>query len=108
MPWYLVALLVSLAGMLTIDARHRLALWHRPGRSLAVIAAGAVGFLAWDLVAIGLGFYHLGAGSALAGIEVAPHLPVEEIVFVVFLCHLTLVAHALALRLLAPAPEGAR
>lgn len=101
-PWYLIALLVSLAGMLTIDARHRVALWHRPGRSLAVIAAGAVGFVVWDLVAIGLGFYHLGAGSALSGIEVAPHLPVEEIVFVVLLCHLTLVVHGLALRRLAP------
>lgn len=98
MPWYLLALAVSLAGMLVVDARHRLVLWDTPGRSAAVIAAGAAGFLVWDLVAINRGFYGIGSGPALAGVEVAPHLPVEEIVFVVFLCHLTLVLHALAVR----------
>ena len=101
-PWYLLALLFSAAGVLTIDARHRLALWDSPGRSAAVIGAGTVGFLVWDLVAIDLGFYGLGAGPALSGIELAPHLPLEEVVFVMFLCHLTLVTHALALRLTAP------
>jgi lycopene cyclase domain-containing protein len=99
--WYLVALLVSLAGVVLVDARHRLFVWDRPGRAAAVLAVGVVLFLCWDAVAIARGFYERGGGGALLGVELAPHLPVEELVFVTFFSYLTMVVFAATHRLVA-------
>jgi lycopene cyclase domain-containing protein len=89
--WYLVVLLVSLAGVMLLDARHRLFVWDRPRRALAVLAVGVALFLTWDVLAIGRGFYERGRSDALLGAELAPHLPVEELVFVTFFAYLTMV-----------------
>lgn len=111
--WYLGALAFSFAGVVTIDARWKVALFARERRARAftvvVTLVGAAGFLAWDAVAISRGFFGRGESPAMLGIEVAPHLPVEELVFVTFLSYLTLVVFAGALRLLgqdgSPTPE---
>ncbi|WP_102510219.1 lycopene cyclase domain-containing protein [Sanguibacter massiliensis] len=101
---YLAALLVSAAGVLAIDLRWRLLLGARRSpfgtrlRVLGVVGAGAALLLVWDVVAIRAGFYGRGLGDALVGVEVAPHLPIEEIVFVVFLAYVTLVVAAGMLR----------
>lgn len=95
---YLTVLLISLACMVLVDRRARLVLWSaHPVRGAMVLAAGTVVFLAWDLVAIRAGFYERG-GAVMTGVELAPHLPVEELFFVVFLCYVTLVLHGLVLR----------
>lgn len=112
--WYLGALAFSFAGVVTIDARWKVALFARERRARAltvvVTLVGAAGFLAWDAVAISRGFFGRGESPAMLGIEVAPHLPVEELVFVTFLSYLTLVVFAGALRLLgqdgSPTPEA--
>jgi lycopene cyclase domain-containing protein len=96
---YVVALLVSLAGMLLLDARHRLFVWAQPRRALVVLAVGVVFFLSWDAVAIARGFFERGGADALLGVEVAPHLPVEELVFVTFFSYLTMVVFTAAHRL---------
>lgn len=108
MTWlYLACLLVSLGGMVLLDLRWRLFLFARPGRGLVTLAAGALLFLLADLVSIALGFYGRGQSPALSGIEVSPHLPVEELVFIVFLCYLTMVLHGLVNRFVLP-PAGER
>jgi len=104
--WYLVALLVSLAGVALLDARHRLFVWHRPRRALTVVAVGAGLFLCWDAVAIAAGMFERGRGAALLGIEVAPHLPVEELVFVTFFSYLTMVVFTATHRLVAAREPG--
>jgi len=104
--WYLVALLVSLAGVAAIDARHRLFAWAHPRRALAVLAVGVSLFLVWDAVAIAGGFYERGRGDTLLGIEVAPHLPVEELVFVTFFSYLAMVVFTGAHRLVAGRAAG--
>src|SRR5699024_1549472 len=93
---YLAALLVSAGCMLLIDFRYRLFVFHRPLRALAVIAVGTAFFLLWDVVAIWLGIFLHGAadsdGSAyMTGIMLGPELPLEELVFLMFLCHITMV-----------------
>jgi lycopene cyclase domain-containing protein len=98
--WYLGALLLSLAGLVVLDARLRLFLWRDAGRGLAVLAIGDAFFLAWDALTISRGYVSRGGGGALLGIEVAPHLPVEELVFVTFLGYLAMLAFPLAGRLL--------
>lgn len=107
-PLYLLALLVSAAGVLTIDLRHRLVLGADARRGLIAVAAGAGLFLVWDVVAIAGGMYGRGGSATLTGLEVAPHLPIEEIVFVTFFSHLALVVHALVMRLAARGEDGSR
>ncbi|MBD8058658.1 lycopene cyclase domain-containing protein [Cellulomonas sp. JH27-2] len=103
--WYLTFELVSLACIVALDARYRLFLWADLRRGLVVLVTGVVFFLAWDVVAIHEGFYGRGKGSAMLGVEVAPHLPVEELVFITFLTYLTMVVLAMVRRGLA-AGEG--
>jgi lycopene cyclase domain-containing protein len=101
MSWlYLAAILGSTACMGLVDHRWRLFLFRRPSRALLVVAAGVVGFLTWDLLAIGLDIYRRGESPAMTGVELVPELPLEEVAFVVFLCYLTMVLHRLFARVL--------
>ncbi|UFU03283.1 lycopene cyclase domain-containing protein [Ruania suaedae] len=92
---YLICLLVPLACLVVMDARWRLAFWYAPVRAVVTVLGAGVVFLIWDLVAIGAGFYHRGQSPAMTGIEVAPELPVEELVFITFLCYLSLIVFRL-------------
>ncbi|GAA2903219.1 lycopene cyclase domain-containing protein [Microbacterium esteraromaticum] len=88
---YLIALLVSLAGMVLLDVRHRLFLGRDPLRATIVLAAGTVFFLLWDIAGIGLGIFFRDDGEFATGILLAPELPLEEPIFLLFLCQLTMV-----------------
>ncbi len=92
---YGAALLVSTACIALLDARFRLVLWREGRRSLIVLAIGIAFFLVWDLIAIAQDFYHRGESEAMTGIMLAPELPVEELLFITFLCYVTLVLHGL-------------
>ncbi|NYE19938.1 lycopene cyclase domain-containing protein [Microbacterium immunditiarum] len=97
---YLLAILVSAAAIVALDARFRLAAWRARGRTLVAVAVGTVFFIAWDLVGIAAGVFVKGDSPLYLGIDLAPHLPVEEPVFLAFLCYLALVAWAAARRFL--------
>ncbi|MGY3566462.1 lycopene cyclase domain-containing protein [Sinomonas sp. RB5] len=98
---YLIALLVSAAGVTTLDARFRLAFWRAPRAAALTVAAGTVFFLAWDAAGIAAGiFLHLGSPLA-TGIMLAPQLPLEEPVFLAFFCYTALALYAGAERALA-------
>lgn len=92
---YLAALLVSTSGMALLDRRFRLVLWRAPRRAALVIGVGAVFFLLWDLAAIASGHYVAGNSPGMTGIMLAPELPLEELVFVTFLCYTALVLRGL-------------
>ena len=92
---YLLCLLTALACMVLLDRRFRLALWQAPRRAATVLAAGVALFLAWDLAAIAAGHYRMGDSALMSGIELGPELPLEELVFLVFLCYVTLVVRGL-------------
>jgi lycopene cyclase domain-containing protein len=97
---YLLAILVSAAGIITLDARFRLAVWRSPGRTAAAVAVGVVFFLAWDAVGITTGVFLKGDSPLFTGVDIAPELPLEEVFFLAFLCYLGLVVWAAALRLI--------
>jgi lycopene cyclase domain-containing protein len=108
---YLLCLLTALGCMLLLDRRFGLALWRAPRRAATVLLAGTALFLAWDLAAIGSGHYRMGEGEWMSGIELGPELPLEELVFLLFLSHLTLALWGLLDRLLGrrrpiPAPTS--
>lgn len=92
---YLAMLLGALGCMALLDRRFSLVFPRSPWRAAAVLATGTAFLLAWDVLAIGNGFYHRGESTAMTGVLLAPELPLEELVFVVFLCYLTLVLHGL-------------
>ena len=100
---YLAAIVASTLCMGLIDRRWRLVLFDRPRLALAVVGCGVAFFLVWDLAAIGLGVYERGKSPAMTGVELVDELPVEEVFFIVFLCYLTLVVHALSRLVLSPA-----
>jgi lycopene cyclase domain-containing protein len=95
---YLIAILLSAAGIALIDLRWRLVFGPAPVRSAAAILIGTAFFVIWDLVGIATGVFVKGDSPLLLGVDLAPHLPLEEPVFLAFLCYLALVAHAAALR----------
>lgn len=95
---YLLAILVSAGCITLLDARFRLAFWASPVRSTIAVAVGTVFFLAWDLVGIATGVFVKGDSPLYVGWDLAPHLPVEEPLFLAFLCYLTLVAFGAAAR----------
>ena len=85
---YLLALLVSLTGMVVLDRRFRLFFWREPRVAAVVLITGVLFFLAWDLAGISAGIFYRGETSFMTGLQVAPELPVEEIFFLTFLCYL--------------------
>jgi lycopene cyclase domain-containing protein len=102
---YLAAILVSAAGVAVLDVRFRLAARAAPGRTLAAVAIGTAFFVAWDLAGIAAGVFVKGASPLLLGVDLAPHLPLEEPLFLAFLCYLALVLAAAATRLLRRRPR---
>lgn len=98
---YLFALLASLAGMLLLDWRFRLFFW-RDARSAAIVTVvGILCFLAWDAAGIAAGVFLRGDAAIATGIVLAPELPLEEPVFLLFLVVCTMVVYAGAARILA-------
>ena len=96
---YLAAILFSALGVLLIDRRWRLAAWQAPARTALAVGIGTAFFLAWDAVGIATGVFVKGDSALLLGVDLAPHLPLEEPVFLAFLSYLALVAWSGALRL---------
>ena len=87
---YLAALLIALTGMVLLDRRFRLFLWAAPRRAALVLLVGVAFFVAWDLAGIHLGIFSRGETAFMTGLQVAPELPVEELVFLALLCYLTM------------------
>jgi len=97
---YLGVLLAGLACMVLLDARYRLVFGAAGGRAAIALAIGVAFFLAWDLSGIALGIFHRGENAVSTGILLAPELPLEELVFLAFLCYLTLVLSTGIVRLI--------
>ncbi len=93
---YLAAILASAAGIALLDRRWRLAAWRAPARTVGAVLLGTAFFLAWDAAGIASGVFVKGDSPLLVGVDLAPHLPLEEPFFLAFLCYLALVVEAAA------------
>lgn len=91
---YLGAILFSLVGMMLIDLKYSLALRVAPVRTTVTVLLGTVFFLAWDLVGIVTGVFLKGESPLFVGVMLAPHLPLEEVFFLLFLSYLAVVMFA--------------
>ena len=97
---YLLALLGALGCMLLLDRRYRLFFWRDPLAALIVTAAGVALFLAWDAAGIAAGVFLRGDAAIATGILLAPELPIEEPVFLLFLVVCTMILYTGSARLL--------
>ena len=91
---YATVLVISALCMLLVDRRWRLALFRAPLPTALTIASCVAVLLLWDLAGIRLGLFIRGAGPWQSGLQLAHELPVEELLFLTFLSHLTLVIDA--------------
>lgn len=105
---YLAALLVTLGCMLLLDWRFRLFFWRDAIAATAVTLVGLAFFLVWDVAGIAGGIFFRGEGVIATGILLAPELPIEEPVFLVFLVVCTMVVYTGAVRVLAAARRRPR
>ncbi|MBS1673476.1 MAG: lycopene cyclase domain-containing protein [Actinobacteria bacterium] len=105
---HLSLLAVSIIGVGIVDARWRLFLWAEPRRALLVLLAGVAVLLVWDLVGIATGIFAREANPFSTGILLAPHLPIEEPVFLLFLVQVTMVLYTGARRILRSREERRR
>lgn len=91
MSWvYLAALLVSLAGLATLDKRFQLAFWYDTRRTVTVLVAAVIVFVVWDALGIGFGIFFHGGSPYTLPLRLAPEFPLEELLFLVLLCYNTL------------------
>ncbi|GAA1057551.1 hypothetical protein GCM10017608_17310 [Agromyces luteolus] len=88
---YLAGLIVVIGCIALIDARWRLVFWRAPLAAAVTVVVGVAFFLVWDAAGIVTGVFFRGTSGIVTGIELAPELPLEEPVFLAFLCYLTLV-----------------
>lgn len=91
---YLGAIVFSLIGMMLIDVKYALALRVAPVRTVVAVLIGTAFFLAWDLVGIVTGVFVKGESPLFVGVVLAPHLPLEEVFFLLFLSYLSVVMFA--------------
>lgn len=91
---YLGAILFSFAGMIAIDLKFGLALRVAPVRTSAAVLLSTAFFLVWDVVGIVTGVFVKGESPLFIGVMLAPHLPLEEVFFLLFLSYLSIVMFA--------------
>lgn len=90
---YLLSLLVGIGCMLLLDFRFRLYFWHDARSATIVTLVGLAVLLLWDLAGIRLGIFLRGEGEIATGLLLAPELPIEEPVFLVFLVLCTMIIY---------------
>ena len=87
MQWiYLVALMVSVTGLATIDWRYKVAFWYDAKRTILTIATAVVIFVIWDVLGIALGIFFHGGSQYSLPFRLMPEFPIEELFFLVLLC----------------------
>lgn len=97
---YLALLLATLGCMLLLDWRFRLFFWRDALTATIVTVVGLAFFLVWDVAGIAGGIFFRGEAAVATGIILAPELPIEEPVFLLFLVVCTMVVYTGAVRIL--------
>lgn len=105
---YFGALVLSIVSAVLMDYRWKLFFWVDARRAAVVLGAGIVLFLLWDISGILSGVFFRGESPGMTGLEIAPDFPPEELLFITFLCYMTMVLFGLARRVLGTSAERAR
>lgn len=88
---YLAVQAISFAGIAVIDHRWKLAFFRARAATVLAVTAAVSLFLTWDVLGVRSGVFFRGQTDFMTGLQIAPEIPVEEIVFLAFLSYLALV-----------------
>lgn len=88
---YGFSLLGALFCMGLIDYKHQYAFFGDRRRTLRTLAPAIVIFIAWDVIGIIAKIFSDGDGRFRSGIELGPHFPIEEILFLTLLNYTALI-----------------
>lgn len=94
MQWfYLIGLLIGIAGLLVIDRRWKLAFWREGKRSAFTLLVAVLIFVLWDFLGISLGIFFHGGSAYSLPFRLAPEFPIEELVFLFLLTYSALIIY---------------
>lgn len=88
---YGVSLLTAIFCMGLIDYKHRYAIFFDWRRTLRVLAPSIAVFIVWDIAGIMAGIFSDGDGKYRSGLQLGPHFPVEEVLFLILLTYTSLI-----------------
>lgn len=89
--YYVILLLLSLLGLAYGDRSKRLLLFRNPTQTLKMIGIGVGFFLTWDIVGLLLGVFATNQAYVTGLHIITPNLPIEEVLFLILLCYVTLI-----------------
>lgn len=93
--YYLLALLFSIAGLIFLDFRLKLAFWRDLRRTVVTVAIAMDVFIIWDILGIWLGIFFHGKSPYSLPYTIFPEFPIEELVFLFLLSYCTLITYQL-------------
>lgn len=89
---YLIALLVSITGLLVLDRRYKIAFFRDKKRTWRVMLVAVTLFVVWDIAGIVLNIFFIGNTKLLTGVRVG-EFPLEEIGFLFLLNYTSLMLY---------------
>ena len=92
-PWYLIALIVSIGCLGLIDWRYKLAFFHDRRRTIVAILVAVGLFSIWDILGIRLGIFFHGGSDLTLPIRLFPEFPLEELFFLALLTYSSLIVY---------------
>lgn len=82
---YITAMCVSLACFAWCDHRYKLAFFWNARRTLAILLIMQAVFVVWDVVNLSYGTFFTNQDWVTGLYVVTPNMPIEELIFFVFL-----------------------
>jgi lycopene cyclase domain-containing protein len=79
--------------MALLDWRYKLAYWHDAKRTIITVLAAMAIFILWDFLGIFLGIFIHGDSPYQLPFTLAPHFPLEEVLFLCLLTYCSLVIY---------------
>jgi lycopene cyclase domain-containing protein len=89
---YALALVVSLAGLLFIDYRFKLAFFFDRARTTKIMLICMLVFIVWDVLGIIGDIFFIGQNSVLLGVQIG-EFPIEELLFLALLNYSSLICY---------------
>ena len=96
--YYLIFLILGIAGLALADKRFKLLFFDAPKRAATLILLGVAFFLLWDIVGITLGVFATNQQWVTGAYVYTPNLPIEEFLFLAMFCYVTLITWSLVWR----------
>jgi lycopene cyclase domain-containing protein len=88
----MVALLISITGLATIDFRYKLVYFKDRARTIKVMSIMVGLFIAWDIAGVLLDIFFIGQNSLLLGVKIG-EIPLEELFFLILLNYNALIVY---------------